>query len=94
MAPMLLVGAVTAWAMAGNVIDYVRGELWLLAGSGSLILVLDVWVTLEGLRGVGQRLKHGFCDACFSDAYPVELGEEGPPPQLSLFRPVELDDDV
>jgi len=36
-------------------------------------------------------LKHGFCDACFSDEYPVEPSDEGPPPQLSLFRPVDDD---
>jgi Glutamine phosphoribosylpyrophosphate amidotransferase len=49
------------------------------------------YLTLEGLRRCGTRLKHGFCDACFSDEYPVEPAEEGPPPQLSLFRPVEDD---
>ena len=47
------------------------------------------YLSLEGLRGAAaRRLKHGFCDACFSDEYPVEPAEEGPPPQLSLFRPV------
>jgi amidophosphoribosyltransferase len=50
------------------------------------------YLTLEGLRGCGTRLKHGFCDACFSDEYPVEPAEQGPPPQLSLFRPVDPDD--
>jgi len=44
------------------------------------------YLTLEGLRRCGTRLKHGFCDACFSDEYPVAPSEEGPPPQLSLFR--------
>ena len=44
------------------------------------------YLSLEGLRGCGKRLKHGFCDACFSDEYPVEPADEGPPPQLSLFR--------
>ena len=50
------------------------------------------YLTLEGLRRCGARLKHGFCDACFSDEYPVPPAEEGPPPQLSLFRPVDPDD--
>jgi amidophosphoribosyltransferase len=50
------------------------------------------YLTLEGLRRCGGRLKHGFCDACFSDEYPVEPAEEGPPPQLSLFRPVDPSD--
>jgi len=50
--PMIAVGSVTAWAMAANVVDYFADfqSLWLLALSGSAILVLDVWVTLEGLR--------------------------------------------
>jgi len=47
------------------------------------------YLTLEGLRRCGARLKHGFCDACFSDEYPVPPSEEGPAPQLSLFRAVE-----
>ena len=49
--PMLAVAAVTAWAMIGNLVDYYSGfdELWLLALSGSLILVLDVWIMLEGI---------------------------------------------
>ena len=49
--PMLLVGAVTLWAMAGNLVDYFGNfeELWLLAISGSVILALDVWIILEGL---------------------------------------------
>ncbi|TMA26064.1 MAG: hypothetical protein E6J87_22310, partial [Deltaproteobacteria bacterium] len=32
------------------------------------------YLTLEGLRRCGSRLKHGFCDACFSDEYPVKRG--------------------
>jgi amidophosphoribosyltransferase len=51
------------------------------------------YLTLDGLRGCGRALKHGFCDACFSDDYPVANTEEGPPPQLSLFRAVGSDDD-
>ena len=49
--PMLAVAAVTAWAMVGNLVDYYSAfdELWLLALSGSLVLVLDVWIMLEGL---------------------------------------------
>jgi carbon starvation protein len=54
--PMVAVGAVTAWAMTVNVIDYFADfrELWLLALSGSAVLVLDVWITLEGLRVLMQ----------------------------------------
>jgi len=50
--PMIAVGGVTALAMAANVVDYFRDfrELWLLALSGSLVLILDIWITLEGFR--------------------------------------------
>jgi amidophosphoribosyltransferase len=46
------------------------------------------YLSLEGLRRCAESLKHGFCDACFSDRYPVEIADEGPIPQLSLFREV------
>jgi len=50
--PMVLVGAATAWAMAGNLVHYYAdfGDLWLLAVSGTVILALDVWILLEGIR--------------------------------------------
>ena len=50
--PMGFVAAATIWAMSGNVLGYFANfeEQWLLAISGSLILALDVWVMLEGLR--------------------------------------------
>jgi amidophosphoribosyltransferase len=51
------------------------------------------YLSLEGLRRCGASLKHGFCDACFSDEYPVEGGDDGAQPQLSLFRTVGEDDD-
>jgi len=47
------------------------------------------YLSLEGLRGVGRQLKHGNCDACFSDEYPVPIAEGSGTPQLSLFRPVD-----
>lgn len=49
--PMLLVSAVTAWAMTGNLIDYYSNfeELWLLSISGTVILALDIWILAEGL---------------------------------------------
>ena len=46
------------------------------------------YLSLEGLRGCGETLKRSYCDACFSDEYPVDSNTEDPPPQLSLFRPV------
>jgi amidophosphoribosyltransferase len=51
------------------------------------------YLSLAGLRGASASLKHGTCDACFSDLYPIAPGEERDPPQLSLFRPVEVDDE-
>jgi carbon starvation protein len=56
--PMALVGSVTLWAMAGNLATYFGDfeQLWLLAISGSLILVFDIWIMIEGLRLiVGER---------------------------------------
>jgi amidophosphoribosyltransferase len=51
------------------------------------------YLSLEGLRRCGEALKHGFCDACFSDEYPVDVGNGDPIPQLSLFRTVGEGDD-
>ncbi len=50
--PMIFVGIATVAAMLGEVRGYYLNfsEQWLLAIMGSLILVLDVWVVLEGLR--------------------------------------------
>ncbi|TDI26502.1 MAG: amidophosphoribosyltransferase [Acidobacteria bacterium] len=47
------------------------------------------YLSLEGLHNVSKSLKHGYCDACFSDNYPIPVSREGPPPQLSLFREIE-----
>jgi amidophosphoribosyltransferase len=49
------------------------------------------YLSLDTLRKASLQLKHGHCDACFSDEYPVPITEEGGLPQLSLFR--SLDDD-
>jgi carbon starvation protein len=50
--PMLLVAAATITAMLGEVYGYYGnfGEQWLLAVMGSLVLVCDIWIVLEGLR--------------------------------------------
>lgn len=50
--PMLLVAAATITAMLGEVYGYFVhfGDQWLLAVSGSLILLCDLWILLEGLR--------------------------------------------
>jgi amidophosphoribosyltransferase len=44
------------------------------------------YLSLSGLRDLSASLKHGFCDACFSDEYPVPAQSTDRPPQLSLFR--------
>jgi amidophosphoribosyltransferase len=63
-------------------------EIRLLVGADSL-----GYLSLEGLRRCGGALKRGFCDACFSDEYPVDVGDVGDQPQLSLFRTIGEDDD-
>ncbi|MEN8185268.1 MAG: phosphoribosyltransferase family protein, partial [Myxococcota bacterium] len=47
------------------------------------------YLSLTGLRALGAGLKRGFCDACFSDEYPIPRDAREKPPQLSLFREVE-----
>ncbi len=51
------------------------------------------YLSLEGLRRASAALKHGFCDACFSNEYPVAVDDDEVPPQLSLFREVVAEDD-
>ncbi len=50
--PMIGIGGVTVFAMLGNLVDYFADfeQLWLLAVAGSIVLVLDIWVMLEGIR--------------------------------------------
>jgi amidophosphoribosyltransferase len=47
------------------------------------------YLSLESLRRASMQLKHGHCDACFSEDYPVPVHEDGGAPQLSLFRAVD-----
>jgi amidophosphoribosyltransferase len=44
------------------------------------------YLSVETLRETARSLKHGICDACFSDQYPVPVEPTGDAPQLSLFR--------
>jgi amidophosphoribosyltransferase len=46
------------------------------------------YLSLPALRGVARDLKRGFCDACFSNEYPVPVESDETEPQLSLFQPV------
>ncbi|MFI5216553.1 MAG: amidophosphoribosyltransferase [Candidatus Limnocylindria bacterium] len=56
-------------------------EIRLIIGADSL-----GYLSLAGLRETAKKLKRGFCDACFSDEYPVPIEDEQSPPQLSLFH--------
>jgi carbon starvation protein len=60
LAPMLFVGVATAIAMFGELRGYFANfeQQWLLAGIGSLILVLDFWVVYEGLRMLTRGRQH------------------------------------
>ena len=50
------------------------------------------YLSVDSLRASMGPLKGGFCDACFSDEYPVQIESADSPPQLSLFRNVEDED--
>jgi amidophosphoribosyltransferase len=51
------------------------------------------YLSLEALRASTEVLKGGFCDACFSDEYPITVDKSDHPPQLSLFRVVAEEED-
>jgi len=53
--PMLLVSTATLVAMLGEVRGHWLAERWLLGSMGGLILVLDVWVLVEGFRVLFSR---------------------------------------
>jgi carbon starvation protein len=53
--PMLLVGTATFVAMIGEVRGYILAQNWMLTAMGGTILVLDVWVLLEGFRAFAGR---------------------------------------
>ena len=51
------------------------------------------YLSVEGLRQTAAKeLKHGICDACFSNDYPVEIDSSQSTPQLTLFRAVKEED--
>ena len=53
--PMLLVVAASFVAMLSEVQGHFVGQRWLLGSMGSLILLLDTWVLLEGFRMLASR---------------------------------------
>ena len=52
--PMLFVGTATFFAMIGEVRSNVLAGSWTLAAIGSTILILNVWVLLEGFRALSR----------------------------------------
>jgi carbon starvation protein len=50
--PMIFVVIVAGLSMGGNIMNYYRGGSWLLMAVGSLVLALQVWVVLEGIRSI------------------------------------------
>jgi amidophosphoribosyltransferase len=43
------------------------------------------YLSLDGLYSFIDGEREGFCDACFTGRYPVEIPRERPSPQLQLF---------
>ena len=56
---MIVIGLATLVSMTSEVIGYFQAfsERWLLAATGSAILVLDVWVLLEGSRVLLDEIR-------------------------------------
>lgn len=53
--PMVLIAVVTFVAMLGEVSSHLGAGNWLLAASGSAILILDVWLLGEGVAAFSKR---------------------------------------
>jgi carbon starvation protein len=53
--PMILVSTATFLAMLGEVRGHIVAGNWLLASTASLILILDIWVMIEGLAAFFGR---------------------------------------
>ena len=53
--PFFFVAAMTTWSMIINVGNFISDANWLLTVVGGLILVLNVWLILEGLLAVRHR---------------------------------------
>jgi hypothetical protein len=55
MVPMFLVVVATLMAMVGEVRGHVVAGNWLLATTGSAILILDLWILFEGISVLMAR---------------------------------------
>ncbi len=53
--PAILLGLVTSIAMAMNVSSFIRDENWLLLSISGLVVFLEVWIVLEGVRAMRQQ---------------------------------------
>jgi carbon starvation protein len=69
MVPMFVVALATLMAMVGEVRGHIVTGNWLLAGTGGAILILDLWVLLEGLSAMRGRPGQG--------AVRLEAGDAG-----------------
>jgi carbon starvation protein len=56
--PALLLAVVTSVAMAINLMSFVDAENWLLLGISAALIVLEIWIVLEGIA-VFRREKSG-----------------------------------
>jgi carbon starvation protein len=50
--PMIFVVLVAGASMAGNIMNYWAAGNWVLMAVGSLVLALEIWVVLEGIRAM------------------------------------------
>ena len=57
--PMLLVVTATFLAMLGEVRGHIVAGNWLLAATGSVVLILDIWVLIEGAAALMGRPGSG-----------------------------------
>ncbi|MCK5118543.1 MAG: carbon starvation protein A, partial [Candidatus Latescibacteria bacterium] len=58
--PMVFVLAMTSWALALNFQDLLSKGNWPLAGIGGIVMALNIWIIVEGIRAfVGYRRVAG-----------------------------------
>ena len=58
--PMSFVLIVTLWAMIGNFLEFINGATpnYLLAGVGGILIILTIWLLIEGFL-VWRKIKKG-----------------------------------
>ncbi len=55
--PMVFICIIAAVSMAGNVMQYIKQDNYLLIGVGVIVLSLELWVILEGIAAVARGGK-------------------------------------